>query len=582
MRAFGLIKYLVSGCLFAGIVLGCLSCTGSVDPLETVSLSAIAQSTTVVVPTLTRTPRPTRTTTPTRTPRPTPFPTLSLEAKREIIERNLSIADCELPCWGGITPGKSLWQDVLALWQGLIVEVNRKPDFTHAVLSLDEWCPTCESDRVEIWSKDETVTRIYIGNMFYNEMGMYAGTLSVYLAGFQLPYVLEQYGTPSHIYAEGHVGTYYDALWIEYADLGLLVRYAGDAVYDDVAPLFCFIADGAPSIAVNFQSPGTDFQMVRDHADAMNEYVVSDWAWTVLENPSPEAFYAVFRKLEAPKCIRIPNPTWEYSLLLLPETFDPIFRVEEDAALPELLMTNGGCELPCWWGITPGITRIEEVQAFYTGYGKPMTIGPFHDDFSIYRIGLFARHDPAPLDYVVSQSFVVSDSVVSSIHIGATAPKSISYGDGPSPGVRYYEGEPVLTKSRHLLEDWQRYSLASTLGRFGVPSQVLLAYDHPMCGNVYHLGVIYDDLGILVEYSGEGQHKDDRMLLCPEMEKPTRFHLVLAAPDSGLEFKEHMRYDTVSLETVADMSPDEFYCAYISATSSTCISVPERTKFTCP
>ena len=30
----------------------------------------------------------------------------------------------------------------------------------------------------------------------------------------------------------------------------------------------------------------------------------------------------------------------------------------------ELLQSNGGCKFPCWWGITPGVTRWAEAQAF--------------------------------------------------------------------------------------------------------------------------------------------------------------------------------------------------------------------------
>jgi hypothetical protein len=33
-----------------------------------------------------------------------------------------------------------------------------------------------------------------------------------------------------------------------------------------------------------------------------------------------------------------------------------------DANLTELMLTNGGCELPCWWGILPGETSIDSAR----------------------------------------------------------------------------------------------------------------------------------------------------------------------------------------------------------------------------
>ena len=39
---------------------------------------------------------------------------------------------------------------------------------------------------------------------------------------------------------------------------------------------------------------------------------------------------------------------------------------EMQAYVREMLQTNGGCELPCWWGIIPGKTSWKEMQAAFT------------------------------------------------------------------------------------------------------------------------------------------------------------------------------------------------------------------------
>ena len=245
-----------------------------------------------------------------------------------------------------------------------MTRVNEKSGITYAILDLDEQCSDCNTDLVEIWSRDETVTGIYTGVWFSGDEQIDTGTLSAYLSGCQLPDVLERYGPPSQVYGEGYIGAYYDTLWVEYADLGLLFSYAGYAVYDGAAPIICLVED-SPGVGVSFQTPGAVFQTLADYARTVTKYALGNDAWAVVANFSPEDFYDTFRDPMASSCLRIANPTWEYLTSVVPENFVPILRADEDAALPELLATNGGCELPCWWGITPGVTRIEEVQTLF-------------------------------------------------------------------------------------------------------------------------------------------------------------------------------------------------------------------------
>ena len=50
-------------------------------------------------------------------------------------------------------------------------------------------------------------------------------------------------------------------------------------------------------------------------------------------------------------------------------TWTPLPTLSAEAAhakIKELLKTNGGCELPCWWGIIPGKTAWPEALHFLT------------------------------------------------------------------------------------------------------------------------------------------------------------------------------------------------------------------------
>ena len=56
-----------------------------------------------------------------------------------------------------------------------------------------------------------------------------------------------------------------------------------------------------------------------------------------------------------------PSPTWTpiptRTPTATPLPFPTLESAEMQSFIAEMLSTNGGCELPCWWGITPGETR---------------------------------------------------------------------------------------------------------------------------------------------------------------------------------------------------------------------------------
>lgn len=48
-------------------------------------------------------------------------------------------------------------------------------------------------------------------------------------------------------------------------------------------------------------------------------------------------------------------------------TASPTLTAEETLRFIEQMQRiNGGCRLPCWWGITPGITTLDEARQVFT------------------------------------------------------------------------------------------------------------------------------------------------------------------------------------------------------------------------
>ena len=67
----------------------------------------------------------------------------------------------------------------------------------------------------------------------------------------------------------------------------------------------------------------------------------------------------------------------------------------------DMLKTNGGCELPCWWGITPGQTAWQVLRNRFTAYGS----------------SVFDVPSTTTVDYHISHAFVQKNGVVESIQV---------------------------------------------------------------------------------------------------------------------------------------------------------------------
>ena len=63
----------------------------------------------------------------------------------------------------------------------------------------------------------------------------------------------------------------------------------------------------------------------------------------------------------SPTTTAIPSPTQTAIATRMPISTLPAEAA--DARVLEFLKTNASCSLPCWWGITPGITSTDEIQS---------------------------------------------------------------------------------------------------------------------------------------------------------------------------------------------------------------------------
>lgn len=125
---------------------------------------------------------------------------------------------------------------------------------------------------------------------------------------------------------------------------------------------------------------------------------------TVISSPSPGL----------PTSIPIPNPVSATYTPCPTRTPTPtrtpppptLTSDERHAYVEEMLATNGGCELPCWWGVTPGQSDWQSVIDYFVAHGGFQFI-------ILSAEGLY--------DYSILHTFTERNGVIQSIEINGNS-----------------------------------------------------------------------------------------------------------------------------------------------------------------
>jgi len=248
-----------------------------------------------------------------------------------------------------------------------------------------------------------------------------------------------------------------------------------------------------------------------------------------------------------PTSTRTPKPTVTPTWVAL-STLPP---AEALAKVKELLETNGGCELPCWWGIRPGKTTWKEAYDFLQPLAfhvsKPIQIKEYPN---LLFVWFYFPMDEQP-------------SLFNSREIGFALEKD-------TLSIAWIQGG-------HENED-----LVSLMKKYGVPQEVWV-YITGIPGTgpvVYSIYLFYPALGILANHrqntdfikrNGEDWvkicknrliHGGVRLVLWPS-EKPMGYK------DFFREYEETDRYRPV--EDAFGISPEEFSKFFLETEENPCL-----------
>ncbi|MBN8657276.1 MAG: hypothetical protein J0M11_16210 [Anaerolineae bacterium] len=261
---------------------------------------------------------PTATHTPTATI--TPLPTLLIDDQesyvKEFLEGN---TDCRLPCWWGITPGKTSWQDSETLLRHLGATIKQFQSetggYNYGVLLRG--LPELVFSFYDNGAPNSIVDKIFVsGN---KGGGQDQREFEIFWESYSPKEVMTKYGIPSRILLDTlgtlgntDMGKHGYTVWIFYDSLGFMIRYDG-FIADEDTFRFCFNlnqgANDIDHIELTLQHQGYAFPL--ESGDSiLSTYPTRGIPIQNVANISVEEFHQLFTQVEQPYCLETPHDIW--------------------------------------------------------------------------------------------------------------------------------------------------------------------------------------------------------------------------------------------------------------------------------
>lgn len=241
--------------------------------------------------------------------------------------------------------------------------------------------------------------------------------------------------------------------------------------------------------------------------------------WTNQVTPSPTSTSTILPSQTAtPRATLLPTLTKTLISTLEPREIEEI--------ITRLLQEPVDCAAPCFWGIVPGQTKLEEANDIFIHFGLPI--------FSTTNDG--KKFSSASYEFDSGLSILATlrtqdNNIVNNIQLKIT------------PNIK-----SIVTQ-----QEWNAYSPETLIERYGPPNYVGIAADWGP-GPLFCLIMYFDAVDLIVEYSGDSIIPADRGVsqICP---LTARFDSVWLWLGKNPEYPPGLG---VPLEDVTSLTVDEF------------------------
>jgi hypothetical protein len=224
---------------------------------------------------------------------------------------------------------------------------------------------------------------------------------------------------------------------------------------------------------------------------------------------------------------------------------------DAESKVAYLLKTNGNCQLPCWWGITPGRTSWGEVKTYLAAFAAEISQNISHPPQNEITYYYYARFLPT-LD--LSSELIYTEFLINQ--------------DGLI--------EIINTSSK--------LSLASMLNTIGVPSQIRIRVVLIGPPPYNYTLILYYDTGMMVVYEGTTITGSVDFLKICSKDIPREFsHLWVWDPATIYGFEEIGKFGVIPpltpadvfrpLNEISNMQPQSFFDLFSNPSATGCIDM---------
>jgi hypothetical protein len=289
----------------------------TLKPTDTVfsitSTSTVTSTPITFTPTLTPTAIPSETPQPTATKfspiyTPLPVPELSpQEIKPFIVQLIKDNTGCKLPCWWGITPGKTSWYDAYDYLKPLTSKITSSP----SRYQPGKWINEIRFDVPTYIDRKGEIIQTFLTHDSTIDMII---TDASPIQNYKLKDLLASFGIPSQVWlytiSEPREGILPYELLVFFEDQGIMAKYQGFARHQDSSVNICPDQTN-PELWLWYPSGGVTFdlieRMISGDAFYFNYYFLP---LNKATNVSLEEFHERFAGPTAEDCFTTPSEIW--------------------------------------------------------------------------------------------------------------------------------------------------------------------------------------------------------------------------------------------------------------------------------
>lgn len=276
-------------------------------------------------------------------------------------------------------------------------------------------------------------------------------------------------------------------------------------------------------------------------------------------------------------------------VLAIPANLPPLSIENRKDTLTSLVQENGGCQLPCIFGITPGVSDTLTVKGFIKYFGANSREADNQiDDISIDTYsnydwtGVYLRFFENRVDVSIGLAIQIANDKVKRMEYSGHAMQLMDIGAKKLYGDPYYDS---LLKS---------FSLSSILNTYGQPEQIIIRsvpddFGHPSPPAQYTFSFVlfYPRQGFVVEYIAVRAESENDYVGCPTKSYVTNISSWNSNESTSItEAVEHFsNLDGISkvnigeymqLQDVTPMSIEDFYNTFKIQNSDECVHTPKE------